>query len=855
MARYYTPTFDIHPDEVSSPLDIHGHGSHVAGIAAGNPVDVLPGSVVPETTTISGVAPRAYLLAYKAIFTKPDGSAGGSDSMLLAALNDAMLDGADVINNSWSGDVGGDPEESPYSSAIDALHAAGIVVVFAAGNSGPTEGTISCPGCLENVITVGASTADRIFANTLDAVGPDSISEDLIGLAALAGTGPTITETIETEIIYSGSAAPSNVDGCSPFAANTFSNSIALIPRGGCDFDVKVGHTQAAGAVAVAIFNDEPGFPIVMGSLQETVIPSVFLSQDQGQSLRDWVVSKVSPTVRIHAQVTAVYNPNWQDMIWESSAVGPNGEPNVLKPDIVAPGVNILSGAADGEGFQFLQGTSMAAPHVTGAAALLIQKHSDWKPGQIKTALTSTANRQITQPDGLSTPTPFMMGAGRLDLGRARNAGVTFSQPSFANGLCSTQCVWQAEIKNVSLAWGAQWEAQVTKPLGMKVQVEPSLVVLGLGESRTFTITADVSGTATDQWHFAEINWQHDTQAYSDAHLPLAVYVVEPDQARLDKVVDTHQAFPGDTAQYTITLINDAPLTTTFVVRDPIPENASYVPGSATGGLVYVEDNKELLGTIELEGARMSIVTEPLHGYIGLSQYTDPEPCPGGDCDDASIAISGFDFSFYGQHVSDLVWSTNGFLQVATEISNLSGPNQDLPDPAAPNNLIAPLWADLDLNGCSVPDRTSAWYRIFASVDNVPYYIFEWENAALKSDLNACFSFQVWIKTGTDEIWFVYGPQTGTIGSATVGIENPYGSAGYSYYYNGVGSAPVEGTTLKAVTQVDQAIFTYALLIDAEIGDNVSNVVEATNTRTGRVMDASAAVQVGERIYLPVLIR
>jgi uncharacterized repeat protein (TIGR01451 family) len=859
VARYYVPTFDIHADEVFSPLDIHGHGSHVAGIAAGNPVDVLAGDVVPETTAISGVAPAAYLMVYKALFIKPDGNASGSDTMLLGALNDALLDGADVINNSWGAEEGGAPAESPFRTAIEALDAAGVVVVFSAGNGGPNAGTISCPGCLEKVITVGASTADRIFANTLDVIGPGTIPANLLGLAALSGTGPDITTDIVAEIISSGEAVPTNVNGCDSFVSGFFSGAIALIPRGGCDFSVKVTNAHNAGAVAVAIFNDEPGFPIPMGGLESTSIPSVFMSQDQGETLRNRAETTPGSTARLNVEKTAVRNTNWQDFMWELSSVGPNGDPDVLKPDIVAPGFDILSAASPvftgGDDFQFLQGTSIAAPHVTGAAALLIQKHVDWNPKQIKTALTSTADQNVVQPDGVTTATPLMRGAGRLDLDQARQAAVTFSQPSFANGHCSTQCSWQAEIKNETLlqSW---WEVNIDAPAGMKVSVYPQDVVLELGESQTFKITADVSDVAVDQWYFVDITWKHRPSGIQpNAHMPLAVYVVEPDQARVEKAVDVSKANPGDTANYSITLVNEAPLTTTFILRDPVPENAIYVENSATGGLAYDDVDNELFGTIELDSAKMKLVPDSLHGYIPLSNYISPEPCPGGNCDDAAFALSGFDFYYLGQHVTNLVWSTDGFLQVGSDIPDLTDPNQDFPDPATPNNVLAPLWTDLDLDSCTVNGKESAWYRIFAEVSNANYYIFEWENAALKSNPASCFTFQVWIKTGTDEIWFVYGPQTGTFDTATVGIEDQYGSTGYTYFYNGAGITPVEGTTLKAVNTVDQAVFTYQLEMGPEIGVDVINTVEVTNDRTGRVITSSARVQVGERIYLPLVIR
>ena len=200
------------------------------------------------------------------------------------------------------------------------------------------------------------------------------------------------------------------------------------------------------------------------------------------------------------------------------------------------------------------------------------------------------------------------------------------------------------------------------------------------------------------------------------------------------------------------------------------------------------------------------------------------------------------------------MWSTNGYIQIGAETSDLSGPNQNLPNPTTPNNVLAPLWADLDLDACVTGSNKMGWYFGSASDGPIIYDIFEWKEAALKSDPSTCFSFQVWIKRGTDEIWFVYGPQTGSLSAATVGLENQHGSAGYSYYYNGSGTAPIEGTTLKVINSVDEAILTYALAFGPALGVDVTNVVHVTNSRTDRVLQASATVHVSLQIYLHLLI-
>jgi minor extracellular serine protease Vpr len=134
-ARAITPDVPLAAEEVVKPLDIDGHGSHTAGTAAGDPVTVQPWNL-----QISGVAPGAYLMVYKALYEAPDHStAQGSDTMLVTALEDALSDGADVVNNSWGGGAGGDPRGSIYDALIHNISAAGTTVVFSAGNSGPAK--------------------------------------------------------------------------------------------------------------------------------------------------------------------------------------------------------------------------------------------------------------------------------------------------------------------------------------------------------------------------------------------------------------------------------------------------------------------------------------------------------------------------------------------------------------------------------------------------------------------------------------------------------------------------------------------------------------------------------------------
>jgi minor extracellular serine protease Vpr len=162
LARYYAPTFQVHPDENISPLDFNGHGTHVTGTAVGNAVTATIDSI---EVNISGVAPGATLMVYRA-FYQTDTSPGASSSIqLVAALEDAVADGADIINNSWGGSIGSNPANSVYTPIFAAAEAAGVLMVSSAGNSGPGANTIGCPACAEAGLAVASTQTGRVFGN------------------------------------------------------------------------------------------------------------------------------------------------------------------------------------------------------------------------------------------------------------------------------------------------------------------------------------------------------------------------------------------------------------------------------------------------------------------------------------------------------------------------------------------------------------------------------------------------------------------------------------------------------------------------------------------------------------------
>jgi len=335
--------FDVHVDEFTdSPLAFNGHGTHVAGIAVGNY------GVIAErdgaTAEISGVAPAAYLMVYKGLYATNDDPTRSSalSSMLLDMLESALNDGADVINNSWGSGAGESPAGSVYQTVLASIREAGIVNVFSAGNSGPGEVTIGCPACSDDVLSVGNTTTNRLFANEV------SIPETgLAPIPAIFAGVVQLNSPLTAPIRYSAEVSAENIEGCDAFPSNAFNNQIALISRGTCTFAVKIANAEAAGAIAVLIHNQagRGEAPFVMGGLSATQrIPSLMLPATPGLALAEYLVNTTSNTsATIGSEVIRTTSDSLADLMAESSSRGPGGDPSFLKPNLVAPGSRIFS--------------------------------------------------------------------------------------------------------------------------------------------------------------------------------------------------------------------------------------------------------------------------------------------------------------------------------------------------------------------------------------------------------------------------------------------------------------------------------------------------------------------------------
>jgi subtilisin family serine protease len=487
-----------------------GHGTHTAGTLACNYGTVAPAVPGYITTTISGVAPKAYLMVYRVLYAGSVSQASvGMTPEFIAAIEDAVRDGADVVNNSWGAtatSMAGDLVTEAYSAAVDA----GVVVVFIAGNYGPGQGTISDLGLGGKFITVGATMTGRSFGLPLSVTSGGvgvTVPVTLTHLAALPGDGPQVTTAISGPFKYDAT----NALGCTAFAPGTFTEQIAVVRRGTCDFAVKVNNAVAAGATAVVIVNNVPGPPQWMGFLAETTRPSVMVAQNNGNDLINWYTAHPGvSTFSILPTFESITDPALQDALADFSSRGPTPD-MLIKPDLVAPGSPILSAGTTDHRFQIREGTSMAAPHVTGAAALIKQLHPDWTPAQIKSALMTTA----AQPASLGTD-PTARGSGRLDLSHPHDPGLTFDNPSVSFGLLTVGTVATKTVmaKNVTTATRT-YAVTAVASVGV-APVVPAQITVPANGTATFNLVL-TAGPAGDA--YGNINLTDGTANHT-LHIP-----------------------------------------------------------------------------------------------------------------------------------------------------------------------------------------------------------------------------------------------------------------------------------------------------------------------------------------------
>jgi len=801
VARWSQPTFQVCPNEYMSPLGYGGHGTHVAGTAVGNKVSTTFKEIPVE---LSGVAPAAYLMVYKALYSKADCTGGsGSNIMLMEALEHAVNDGADVINNSWGGGPGGDPASSPYKTMFEAAEAAGVVVVTAAGNDGNGPQTIGCPGCIESGITVANTTTGRYFANSFNAGGDD--------LLAIPSSDTKLVEDISGTVIAAKNLDAENANGCNAFAADSFKDGIALISRGSCNFTLKAANAKAAGAKAVVVYNNAAGAPITM-SMPGEEFPAVMITMDAGLAIIE-SMGETATTGTIVAKTKRIMVPELADNLNSTSSRGPDGNQNILKPDIAAPGTNILSAFSPddgGEDFNMISGTSMASPHVAGAAALMSQLHPDWSANDIKTALTSTAKFDgILDDDAVTPATPFDMGAGRMDLDAAAKAVLTFDKPSIASDSCVGPCTFTRTVYNkgdTQTSWNLSASSDSTG-----ITVSPATLELAAGASATFTVTVDSTFAEYGEWIFGNIMITN-ADGLQDAHLPLAVLAKESSDSNListyttktdinaSDVIPVVASINNTVFENTVTVTAQAPVGTKLTSKDDVKVTLT---GATQNGLQVNEDLGSVTWVGKLDLPQMNTVKGAQRFPSIVELGVKPIACSDG-CDEQSFTFTVPSFKYNGVSYTKITISDNGLAIVGGGSASGTYANKELPDGSNPNNILAPFWSDFDLSDNTVGDTGGGNLAasVFTDDDGAKWLALEWNKGQLYGDTSGtAYTFSIWIKTGdTEEVVFNYIDIPNMPASVTIGAENIGGTIGTTYHYNGTGSSITSGDSLALKT-------------------------------------------------------
>src|SRR6266849_132633 len=332
------------------------HGTHVSGTIAGvNGTNAPATASTPAVNGLTGVAPKAFLGNYN-VFPGQTGNATSHD--IAQAIEDAVKDGMDVINMSLGGGINGFKDQLTVAS--DRAAKAGVVVAIAAGNSGPGVNTVESPGQAADAITACASTNNHFFGV------PIMVAATTFGAAvgAFGSFSPAVTVPLANWNNPADSAGATRA--CVAVTGTPFAGSIVVLDRGTCTFSTKIRNAQSAGAVGAVVVNNVAG-------------DRSAIRADAGQN-----------ATANGATVIEVLTNN-QNFLAGFSSRGPTNLLDI-KPDVCAPGVNVLS-SVPGNRFAMFQGTSMATPHVAGSSALLRQLHPDWTPAMIKSALIDTATR------------------------------------------------------------------------------------------------------------------------------------------------------------------------------------------------------------------------------------------------------------------------------------------------------------------------------------------------------------------------------------------------------------------------------------------------------------------------------
>jgi minor extracellular serine protease Vpr len=485
-----------HPD--FNPLDCAGHGTHVAGTIGGygvaahgqtyhGPYDAQTLSAVPFLVG-PGVAPGAQLYALKVF------GCSGSTSAVIDAIDWAVKNHMNVINLSLGAPFGslGSPfggPDSPDAVAADNAAQAGVVVVAAGGNVGSAGYTESTPGVATRAIEVAAVDAVPSLPGAIIGVGSGIRAIDANGAADFPVSG-------NVDVLKDGTGGIALGCAASDYAS-VKPGDIVVTLRGTCPRADRATLGQAAGAGAVVMVNTTPGaFPPQEGTIHGVTIPFLGVMPAAGAAL----LGADGSAVTIMGPIT-IPNPTYRGTA-DFSSGGPRTGDSALKPDIAAPGVSVFSAAAGtGIGGERESGTSMAAPQVAGAAALVLQAHPRWTPEQVKAALMNTAS-----PAAIAGYDPRLDGAGLVQPRRAIDtlvlattgtgtASLSYGAAALTGPMSASQPIHLANLGTRPIAYRLS-TSFTGAALGVHVTVRPALLTLAPGRTSSVSVVLSLTAAA-----------------------------------------------------------------------------------------------------------------------------------------------------------------------------------------------------------------------------------------------------------------------------------------------------------------------------------------------------------------------
>lgn len=809
---------DVYPE---SARDSNGHGTHTASTSAGNPVadaNLLGISRGP----IKGIAPGAAVSVYKVC-----GEQGCFSSDSAAAVARAILDGVRVINFSISG--GSDPYSDPVELAFLDAYAAGVLVSASAGNSGPGANTTDHRSPW--VTTVAASTQDRTFQSTITLTG---------GGATATIKGASVTSGISSPLpVVLASAPPYSRPLCdAPAPAGLFTGKIVACERGP-NRVLKSFNVRQGGAAGMILYNSFP-FDVFTDSHW---IPSAHLLKPESDTLLSFLAAHPGAT----ASLTQGQKTTWQgDRMTFFSSRGPGGD--FLKPDVTAPGNHILAGMTPttesplggppGNLYQAISGTSMSAPHVTGAAALVFALHPDWTPGQVKSALETTGKTSVFKEDGTTPADPFDMGGGRIDLTKAGDPGLTLDETA-ANFLASAAdplnridlnlpsvnapimpgvITAKRTIKNVTNRT-LTFTASAKTVSGAAITVLPPLISVAPGKTAKLSVVITAPDLPDGQY-FGQVNLKQVGGSRA-LHLPVAFFrqegIVPVDQTCAPATI------PRNTGESTCTVtvqnnsLQNAEVTALSTLDARLRLNS--VTGATKVGS-QIATAKATLAARQPDEPTIAPGAGPA-GYLPLDAFGITPQAIG---DEQALNFTVPAFTFAGKTYTRIGVTSNGY-SVAGGTSgadDIAFMPQSLPDPARPNGVLASYWTDLD--GTGAPG-------IFAGTltDGVnDWLVIEWRvNLFGTTDTKV---FQQWIGlNGVEDISYAYDPANlpgspPASAGLTVGAENDEGTAGGQ-----ITGPPTEDLVVKSTPGAPGGSLTYSMKIRGA-GAGTGKVTTATST-------------------------